>query len=224
MYHQYSAESLEKKAEKILTSYKDGQLLRSPQAMDVDDFAEFYCKAVIDFANLSQDGQILGCACFNDGFWNVWNEDRTKQVPIKVCKGCILVDNALIDNEVEGRLRFTIIHECSHLILHPRFYYKKPNTLHKELNCSASQIESWAKCRPKTDDDIREWQANRLGAALIMPAQTVKMLMAEKLNIGVPALTSVCLSDVFTQEMADVFRVSNTAMRYRLRDINLLLH
>ena len=60
MYHYYTSERLEKKAEEILAKYKDGVLLLKPQAMDVDHFAEFYCKATIDFANLSEDGLTLG--------------------------------------------------------------------------------------------------------------------------------------------------------------------
>jgi len=74
-----------------------------------------------------------------------------------------------------------------------------------------------------SDEDQREWQANRLGAALIMPAITVKMLMAERLGISVNELTPVYVSDIFIQGMADVYQVSKSAMRNRLRDLDLLL-
>lgn len=73
-----------------------------------------------------------------------------------------------------------------------------------------------------TDEDIREWQANRLGAALIMPAPTVKMLMADKLKVKVDNLSAVCVSERFIQEMADVYNVSKAAMTKRLRDLDLL--
>lgn len=73
-----------------------------------------------------------------------------------------------------------------------------------------------------TDEDIREWQANRLGAALIMPAPTVKMLMADKLKVQVDKLSAVCVSEQFIQEMADVYNVSKAAMTKRLRDLDLL--
>jgi Zn-dependent peptidase ImmA (M78 family) len=74
-----------------------------------------------------------------------------------------------------------------------------------------------------TDEEIREWQANRLGAALIMPAKTVRVLMAERLGITVDALSPVYLSDSFIVDMAAVFVVSKSAMRNRLRDLDLLL-
>lgn len=74
-----------------------------------------------------------------------------------------------------------------------------------------------------TDEETREWQANRLGAALIMPAITVRMLMAAQLGISVDALDPVNVSDSFIQEMADVYQVSKSAMRNRLCDLDLLI-
>ena len=222
MYHCYTSERLEKKAEEILAKYKDGALLMRPQAMDVDHFAEFYCKATIDFANLSKDGLTLGLTCFNDGKLLVWNDTYTKKHPIDVEKGFIFVDKSILECEVEGRVRFTIIHECSHYLLHQRFYYKKPGVETPQIKCTVYHIEEWTKRPPMTDDEIREWQANRLGAALIMPARTVKMLIAEQLGISAEALKPAYFSDDFIQGMADVYQVSKSAMRNRLRDLNLL--
>ena len=222
MYHEYTPERLEKKAIEILSAYKDGELLRKPMAMDVDHFAEFHLKATIDFANLSQDELTLGCTCFNDRILMVWDDGRENEYPIDVERGYIFIDNHVLEYEVEGRVRFTIIHECSHWILHKRFYYQKPGCPIPKINCSVYHIENWTKRPPMTDEDIREWQANRLGAALIMPAPTVKMLMADKLKVKVDNLSAVCVSERFIQEMADVYNVSKAAMTKRLRDLDLL--
>jgi Zn-dependent peptidase ImmA (M78 family) len=222
LYHEYTPERLEKKAIEILSAYKDGELLRKPMAMDVDHFAEFHLKATIDFANLSQDELTLGCTCFNDGILMVWDDGRENEYPIDVERGYIFIDNHVLEYEVEGRVRFTIIHECSHWILHKRFYYQKPGCPIPKINCSVYHIENWTKRPPMTDEDIREWQANRLGAALIMPAPTVKMLMADKLKVKVDNLSAVCVSERFIQEMADVYNVSKAAMTKRLRDLDLL--
>jgi len=223
MYHNWSPERLEKKAEEILAKYNDGVLLTDPAAMDVDHFAEFYCEATIDFAYLSQDGKTLGCTCFNDGKLLVWDKSRTKEYPLDVEKGYIFVDKDVLDYEIEGRVRFTIIHECSHYILHPRFYFKKPGVEIPRINCTFYHIEEWTKRPPMDDEETREWQANRLGAALIMPAKTVKILMADRLSISVDNLSPVYVSDAFIEGMADVYRVSKSAMRNRLRDLDLLL-
>ena len=223
MYHKYTAERLEKRATDILTKYKDGELLNTPQAMDVDHFAEFYCNATIDFANLSQDGKTLGCTCFNDGRLIVWDDNRTNEIMLDVSKGYIFIDKALLQSEIEGRVRFTIIHECSHLLLHPRFYYIKPGTVMPRIDCTVYHIEEWTKRPPMSDDDIREWQANRLGAALIMPAKTIRMLLADQLKIDADSFIPEYLSETFIKGMADVFQVSKSAMSNRLRDLNLLL-
>lgn len=224
MYHNYSPERLEKKAEEILKVYSQGELLVAPQAMDVDHFAEFHLNVKIDFANLSQDKKTLGCTCFNDGVLMVWNDDRTKEYPLAVEKGFIFVDKEILGSEVEGRVRFTIIHECAHLILHPRFYYQKPGEVIPKIQCTVYQIEDGARRLPMMDAEVREWQANRLGAALIMPAKTVRMLMANRLGTTVDALSPVYLSDSCIKEMAAVYNVSKSAMSIRLENLNLLLH
>jgi hypothetical protein len=223
LYHRYTPERLEKKAEEILLKYKGGLLLTSPQAMDVDDFAEFHCNATIDFANLSQDGNTLGCSCFNDGVLMVWDDTRTRKISLDVQKDNIFIDKGLLDGEIEERIRFTIIHECSHLILHPRFLYQKPGSVIPKIDCAVYHIEKWTKRPPMSDEEIREWQANRLGAALIMPAKTVRILMAERLSVTVKELAAVYVSEIFIKEMAVVFVVSKSAMHNRLRDLDLLL-
>lgn len=64
MHHNYTGEKLEKKAESILCKYKKGLYLEKIEPIDVDDFAEFFVGATIDFANLSQDKKTLGLTCF----------------------------------------------------------------------------------------------------------------------------------------------------------------
>ena len=222
MYHMWSAERLEKKAAVILKEYKNGELLDAPKAMDVDHFAEYHLKTKIDFVNLSCDGQILGCTCFSDGHILVWNDERSEQIPLDVQKGYILIDNAMLDTDVEGRTRFTIIHECAHWILHQRFYYQKSGEMVIPIQCNIYQIEDTEKRLPKTDEEIREWQANRLGAALIMPSSTVKMLLASLTNTKPENLTTDYYSSVLIDKMAAVYNVSQTAMSIRLKELNLL--
>jgi Zn-dependent peptidase ImmA (M78 family) len=73
-----------------------------------------------------------------------------------------------------------------------------------------------------TDEDVREWQANRLGAALIMPADTVKMLLAERLSVHANDIKATRLSHSLIEDMAGVYNVSFSAMRIRLENLGLL--
>ena len=84
MYHQYSPERLEKKAIEMLSAYRNGELLRKPQATNIDDFAEFHLDLSMDSAYLSKDGKTLGCTCFNTGYLKVWDETRQKESPMKL--------------------------------------------------------------------------------------------------------------------------------------------
>jgi hypothetical protein len=223
MHHNWTPERLEKKAISILSEYKDGELLKAPAAMNVDDFAEYYCNATIDFANLSQDGKTLGSTCFSDGKLMVWDDDRKYTFPIDVKTGYIFVDNSLMKSEMEERIRFTIIHECSHYLIHKHFYYIKPGTVMPKIECTIYHVEKWSQISPMSDYDIREWQANRLGAALIMPSITVKMQLSTLLRTECNIFRcSNYISDTLIQRMASVYRVSKSAMRNRLRDLNLL--
>ena len=223
MHHMWSADRLEKKAVDILTNYKSGELLTVPQAMDVDHFAELQLNVSIDFAYLSQDKQTLGCTCFSDGKLIVWNAERTVKSALSVEKGWIFVDKDVLDYDVEGRIRFTIIHECAHWILHKRFNFKKPGEVIPHVRCKVFQIENCDRKLPRTDEEIREWQANRLGAALIMPACTVRMLLASKLKKEIESLSPAYYSEILIQEMADIYQVSRSAMRTRLKELNLML-
>ena len=122
LYHKYSKEQLEKKALKILNEYENGQMLKEPGSLDVDNFAEFYLKLTIDFANLSSDCLTLGCMCFNDGKLEVWDDNRQYTHYIDVSKGTIYIDAQALACCPKERTNFTIMHECAHWILHKRFY------------------------------------------------------------------------------------------------------
>lgn len=221
LYHQYTPERLEKKAIEVLSSYRAGELLRIPQATDIDDFAESHLDMSFDYAYLSKDGSVLGCTCFNDGQLVVWDEKRQQHSFLDVMKGEILLDNDLLDCANEGRVRFTIAHECAHWILHRRFFVQRPGMSYPTIPCTVYHMERWERRPPMTDEEIREWQANRLGAAILMPAPTVKMVLADKLSMAWTDIQSSVISEDVVIEMADFYQVSHEAMRYRFRDLGL---
>lgn len=222
MYHQYSSERLEKKAVEILSGYRKGELLRTPQPMNIDDFAENHLGMIFDYAYLSDDGNTLGCTCFNDGQLMVWDKDKRRSFPLDVEKGEILLDNDLMSSSNEGRIRFTIAHECAHWILHRRFFVQRPGVIYPTSPCMVYHMGRWGRRPPMTDEEIREWQANRLGAAILMPAPTVKMVLAHKLGIAWEKMQSVDIDEGILVEMAGFYEVSYEAMRYRFRDLGLM--
>ena len=221
MYHQYSPERLEKKAVEILSVYRGGELLRTPQATDIDDFAEFHLELTVDSAYLSEDGKTLGCTCFNDGYLMVWDKARQKESPLKVEKQWIILDEDLLKSGNEGRIRFTFAHECAHWILHRRFFVLRPGVVYPTIPCMVYHMERWDSRPPMNDEEIREWQAKRLGAALLMPEPTVKMVTTEKLGMAWEEIQPFDIDEDIVAEMATFYHVSPDAMHLRFRDLGL---
>ncbi|WNF36851.1 ImmA/IrrE family metallo-endopeptidase [Bacillaceae bacterium IKA-2] len=222
LYHNYTGEQLESRAMKILTEY-NASLLNEAKEMDVYHFAEYHLKLSTDYKNISSDKSILGLTCFNDGYLEVWDDNRENAYFIEVSKGTIIIDNDVLENQVPGRERFTVIHECAHQILHSRFYQGSTTGNSSIVKCAKRDIEPIVYQKPMTPKERHESQANRLGAALIMPAAATKTLLLALLNmnsteIGFP----VYISGQLICEMAGVFNVSNEALKIRLTQLGLI--
>lgn len=97
-------------AEEFLLDYKPS-LLKTPQPVDIEAFAEFYLDLALDYAYLSHCGLILGRMVFQE----------TERVPVYLpeekCadylyakRGTLLIDNTLLEDRKEYRLRSTIGH------------------------------------------------------------------------------------------------------------------
>lgn len=220
MHHNYTGEKLEKKAESILCQYKKGLYLEKIEPIDVDDFAEFFVGATIDFANLSQDKKTLGLTCFYDGVIEVWNEDRTEKIKIHSDGNTIFLDTDTDIMCIKERTRFTIMHECSHILLHKRFYFVGANQRNKHIAYVPFYHESWKEKPSMSEVDIHEWQANRLAAALLVPRKTLFHYLEEELKIK--KLNKINLSDHLIYRLSLLYGVSIEMMKRRLRDLDII--
>ncbi len=225
MHYVLSRARIEHFAVEVLNQYKP-DCLTIPQALDVYDFMENFMELTIDYKNLSPDESILGLTSFNDGIYLVWNDERTKQYPIEVKNGTVILENALLDSKHNGRERFTVIHECSHQILHRDIFARAFNLSTGGLvACARRHIES-SKKKLATSRDWIEWQANALAAAMLMPKQTTREVFCEKMRIApeeinkpIPLTLGI---DLLLFEMADVFKVSHKAMKIRVEQLGLI--
>ncbi|MGP6451523.1 ImmA/IrrE family metallo-endopeptidase [Streptococcus dysgalactiae subsp. equisimilis] len=220
MHHNYTGEKLEKKAETILGKYKNGLYLEKIEPIDVDEFAEFFVGASIDFANLSDDKKTLGLTCFYDGVIEVWNEDRTEKIKILSNANTIFLDTDTDLMCIKERTRFTIMHECSHILLHKRFYFVGTNQRNKKITYKPFYHETWNKNPFRTEVDIHEWQANRLAAALLVPRKTLFNYIEEELKIEQPY--KINISDQLINKLSSMYDVSIEMMKRRLRDLDII--
>ena len=113
----YSARSLEIKAEKILREWNP-KVLERPTRIDIETFAEQHVRADINWFRLSKDNTVLGLTCFENRPIKVFSEDGETEQVVEGREHMIILCPSAWDEGVESRGRFTIAHECSHVLLH----------------------------------------------------------------------------------------------------------
>lgn len=213
-----SKDKLESKAEEILAEYRGGAHLESPAPLDVDSFAEFHLEATIDYHRLSADGSVLGMSVFQElSIPVVDHADCSSDVVFP--SRTIVIDHQALSGSPESRLRFTVAHECAHLILHRNIYYRDPlmkcsgNTGYRPFTTNTEGVRS-------DKVDRAEFQANYLGAALLMPRDPFSQMyrtlvpgswydLAERRKKAV-----VC-------KLADTFETSLQATSLRIKNLKL---
>lgn len=125
------------------------------------------------------------------------------------------------DVKQTGRCNFTIAHEASHQIfkmLYPREYGADPRQPKVHFYLANSEVK-------KPIENWEEWQANTLGAAILMQEDLVKQaLVFFGLPDGIKMLNRVYSPTVYEQFscVAEFLGVSKKALSIRLRQFGLL--
>lgn len=172
-----SLANIEDLAEAILLDYLGAlpDVASHVHPIDIEAFAARCLGLNVAYTRLSDNGDVLGLTTYADVEIEL-ERYMGKQI-IKVAKNTVLIDDSLIKpfaqpDKNKGRRRFTISHECSHQIL----FRQEPNEQQQSmLRQYAGRCYSLREL--VTKDDWSEWQANALGAALIMPPCCIRLLM-----------------------------------------------
>jgi len=226
-------------AEDILVNF-NRSLIHDPQPMDVDRLAENHLSLQLDFADITNNGSIIGLIAFSDGPIDVYNPENDSVRKIYLKKGTALIDNALTTEDQHGRSRFTIAHECAHWLLHrpDDLYYDQlaldlqipRNDALPAIICRKSE-SSFIKKYPQTPSEWREWQADNLASALLMPSFALKSVVRKLLSGEIPVRTLMKRTDgtmvnintgVLAMKVATTFEVSFQAAEVRLRKLGYL--
>lgn len=211
-------------AEAFLHDY-DATLLASPKPVDIESFAEFYLNLSLDYVYLSHCGLILGRMVFQE------IEPVPVYLPKEKCadylyakRGTLLIDNTLLDDWREYRLRSTIGHECGHWVFHSDYYAGKHKRNHQKntqtpdiTGCKKTDIEGGAgisgRRRLTTDADWLEHHAKYFSAAILMPKTPFLQAVSELTSTG--QLPESELSE----KLAAVFQVSPASVKIRLEQL-----
>lgn len=226
IYYELSPSQLEDKAVKLTQDF-DKECLIRPKPIDVYDVVDFI-KCVPDWVYLTPDQSYLGLTAYNEGYWWAWPAPYYKagMLPEKIAvhAGTILIDRTISEGGNRGIENFTVMHECFHQILHPRCF--RTRTANYQHYCQKKDFRAESgKRKNMTAIERIEAQANYCAAAFLMPKKTVQAVFIEK--VGLSALPTApiritVIIDAVISEMAEIFGVNYSPMKYRLQNLGLL--
>ena len=132
----------------------------------IDQFASDYLNLKVSFQKLSSDGSIYGLTAYVDTEYQIEVDGSQRSIFLKT--NDVVLDKSFIEPEnirkLCGKRRFTLAHECAHQILFQLDSDDRKIACHKrpEVRKNGSRVL-------RTQEDWNEWQANTLGAAILMP-------------------------------------------------------
>ena len=145
------------------------------QATPIDQLAGDYLGLRVSFARLSDDGSICGLTAYTDTEYAATCQGVTRLIPLKANE--VLLDSSFMEpGQVRarcGKRRFTLAHECAHQIL----FQMESDEARQARRETYSPRTAYSLRDLKTREDWNEWQANALGAALLMPQREIDRVM-----------------------------------------------
>lgn len=215
-----SRADLDSFAERLLRDFVKAEYPQGHLCYNVDParLASFYGYNIL-YVTITRDGSILGQTSTVE-MWTSIIDPNGNEILFFLDGKTILIDERLAsDPKCYGRRNFTIAHELAHQFInrtYPEIYgpqsrvisdYRRSTKPHKEIS------------------DWREWQADAMAAALLLPKEAIDEAM---FFFGLGGKIKV-LSKKYSEykyerfcEMAEFLQVSKTALAYRLEQLGLL--
>lgn len=214
-----SRANIEELANGILLDFYGTQPARL-RPVDIDRLASDYLGLTVRYEDLSQDGHILGVTSY------ARCKLKLAHTQIDLRPSTVLLDRSLMPNNKSscsqiGRRRFTLAHECAHQIL-----YRYESAISQEEICrpyACRQIFSLREL--KSCEDWNEWQANALGASLLLPEHLLKQAMFFFTSSGKLTHFGGAFPPEEYKKLDSISRflgVSHTALLIRLKQLGFL--
>jgi hypothetical protein len=215
-----SRAELEEISEGLITAYANKFSNRVIQSINIEHFITEFLMLRIEYASFVEDdaGRIGFLA---DGATPLLVHQDGKIIPFVFPKDTIVLDKFLLAEKEQGRRRFTMAHEASHHILSKMYAMPSEGRFHAEYDSERSYSkEELAQMFASV-----EWQADTMGASLLMPRRIIENALA-KYNQSNPIKvygdnTITSKDKAVIRRMAAYIGVSYTALVIRLRDMGL---
>ena len=217
-------EDIEKIADYVITDFKKEIGINS-HFTPIEKLANDYFKLPVTFEKLSDDSGFCGVTAYNDTKFKTFAEGKVKL--INISKGQIILDSDFMREDKKkklyGKCRFTLAHEVAHQILfqlesdEEKLKYEKKHT--KRIAHTTRKLKSF--------EDWNEWQANTLGAALLMPRGEVEYFIKRYIDAEKTCCDLLCEPfKISTNSLIDVFssyfQVSKAAAQIRLKEFGYI--
>ena len=133
--------------------------------------------------------------------------------------------------EDEHKFNFTLAHELGHLSLHRHLIFDRNGEPARAPVETVKEIFN-ERGNLNTEEEWVEWQANAYATSLLMPASMIKKAVVKqqqelgirnrgKIFIDNQACNQKDYFDILSR-LSDFFKVSRTAVDYRLRKLELI--
>ena len=169
-----SRAELEEISEGLITAYANKFSNRVIQSIDIEHFITEFLMLRIEYASFAEDdaGRIGFLA---DGATPLLVHQDGKIIPFVFPKDTIVLDKFLLAEKEQGRRRFTMAHEASHHILSKMYAMPSEGRFHTEYDSERSYSkEELAQMFASV-----EWQADTMGALLLMPKRIIENALAK---------------------------------------------
>ena len=204
------------------------QSLVYPMALSTEALFDFF-GLMVKHAYLGFPGhEILGATVMGESAEIPVYDLKLNPDVLEETFGTVLIHSELSCAKQAPRRRYTEAHECSHWILHKPYYDKQSGNSNSRLVACRS-VETYKRVR-KTDADWREWQADTLAAALLMPREMfyeyARRLLRDAgaprgyIIEGLPA--SRFIFNEIIGPLSSRFNVSNRAAQIRMIHLGLI--
>lgn len=220
MNYYMSRAELEEISEGLITAYANKFGNRISPSIDIEHFITEFLMLRIEYTSFAEkDAGRIGFLA--DGETPLLIYQDGKIIPFVFTKDTIVLDKFLLAEKEQGRRRFTMAHEASHHILSKMYAVSGAGRFHTEYDCERSYSkEELAQMFASV-----EWQADTMGASLLMPKRIIENALAkynQSKPIKVYGDNTISSKDkAVIRRMAAYIGVSYTALFIRLRDLGM---
>ncbi len=195
-----------------------GNIEAKPYAVDMDRLAKEYLGLTVSFLTLSSDGSLCGLTAYEDTQVKIKGPLGERTIPLK--RNQVLIERRLLEQrKLTARCRFTLAHESAHQILY------QMDTLENQAICKEqySSRRTYSFRELKSKEDWNEWQANALGAALLMPAVFLAQTMEHRSRIECFGGEFNYMGKASLNFICQRFGTSRSATEIRLRQLGYIV-